>query len=100
MSRTFKDTPTALRWTNGRFRTWTDYWQHKWSGEDLPKQKKNMPKWHWVQRTPSNWTRIMMNRPKRRAVKLWEQQVKNSTDLDNVNDCPDYHAHKPHVFYY
>lgn len=63
------------------------------------KKKKELDTdWHWLNSTPSWWTRLMMNRPQRRAGRVWEHTVLKELDLE---DCdPPGVGHKPHVYYY
>lgn len=46
---------------------------------------------------PSWWTRLTMNRPKRRACRVWERKV--LFEEVETTDCPDY-GNKPFNYYY
>ena len=46
---------------------------------------------------PSWWTRLTMNRPKRRACRVWERKVLFQ-DVETA-DCPDF-GNKPFNYYY
>jgi hypothetical protein len=54
--------------------------------------------WLWLQSTPSWWTRLMMNRPQRRAAAVWERNATRSADLEAEDDPP--HGNKPHRYYW
>lgn len=65
-----------------------------------PKQSKVLDtEDHWMS-TPSEWTRIMMNKPQRREGSLWEREVVKCqvSDLEEV-DKPSV-SRKPHVYYW
>lgn len=67
-------------------------------GVKTKKRKELDTNWHWLNSTPSWWTRLMMNRPQRRAGRVWEHQVLKQLDLE---DCdPPGVGHKPHIYYY
>ena len=53
--------------------------------------------YHMYQSSPSWWTRMMMNRPKRRACRVWERKVLFS-DVEEA-DCPDF-KNKPYNYYW
>jgi len=66
--------------------------------------KKLKKKRHYVEKyyrmyssAPSWWTRLTMNRPKRRACRLWERKVLFQ-DVETA-DCPDF-KNKPFNYYY
>jgi hypothetical protein len=63
------------------------------------KKKRNQDaEWHWINQTPSWWTRLTMNRPQRRAGHIWEHEVLKQADLE---DCdPPGVGHKPHIYYW
>jgi hypothetical protein len=64
-----------------------------------PKKKRELDTdWHWLNTTPSWWTRLMMNRPQRRAGHIWEHKVLREPDLWDTD--PPGVSHKPHVYYY
>lgn len=122
MSRTYKDkpwkvkNPEAADWRFGREkvpyeRTGTDiytgeprqitsYWFRELPGVKTKKKKHVDCDWHWMQSTPSWWTRLTMNRPQRREAHLWEWEVAH-THPDHIDelDVPNV-SHKPHCYYY
>lgn len=62
----------------------------------LPKEKDTT--WHWLQSTPSWWTRLMMNRPQRRKGRLWEASAKFTTGLEEED--PPMVSKKPHKYFW
>ena len=71
---------------------------------ELPTTKPKKPKhvdteYHWMS-TPSWWTRLVMNRPQRRAGRIWERNAAHTVkeELD-VLDTPSV-GHKPHQYYW
>lgn len=64
---------------------------------DKAKKKTFGLDWHWMS-TPAWWIRLVMNRPQRRAVHLWEREAVTSTDIEEVDTPP--HGRKPHVYYW
>lgn len=66
----------------------------------IRKKKKNDDiKYHWMG-TPSAWTKIMMNRPQRKASKKWEREiVKNQIETLEDADAPPL-GRKPHGWYW
>ena len=74
MSRTYKDKPSKVK-----FPEVYPYGVHV---EKTKKRKKQDTEWHWIS-TPSWWTRLLMNRPQRRAVHLWERKALFS-DLEEL----------------
>ena len=64
-----------------------------------PKKKRNVHTkyYHMYCTAPSWWTRLTMNRPKRRQCRLWERKVLFS-DVEEA-DCPDF-KNKPFNYYY
>ena len=89
MSRTTKDKPHKL--------LYGDYFDVP--GGKVPKRKDNT--WHWLESTPSWWTRMMMNRPQRRQAHLWEREAIKTQSLDDIEelDTPNT-SHKPHQYYW
>ena len=65
---------------------------------DNAKRRRFGRNWRWLQTTPSWWTRLMMNRPQRRAVKLWERDTAKSNDMEAVDKPP--HGKKPHWYFW
>lgn len=53
--------------------------------------------YHMYCSAPSWWTRMMMNRPKRRHCRVWERKVLFS-DVEEA-DCPDF-KNKPYQYYW
>lgn len=84
MSRTFKDRPYKIKypqdWHTDRVRVEGN--EHHWHYYiDLPTTKTKKRKGqdveeHWMT-TPGWWINIMMERPQRRASKLWENNFRN-----------------------
>lgn len=119
MSRTYKDKKWSLRYPENDYRFGTEllpytrvynlcgskeielegvgYWCRDLPGAKKKKKRSEHSKWLWFQATPSWWTRLLMNKPKRRACRIWEQQVLLQ-DIEEA-DCPDY-GRKPHIYYY
>lgn len=98
MSRTLKDKPWKIR-----FRDWHEGYLEGSYGLKVPgfwpkTKRKDDTEWHWCGSTPSAWTRIMMNRPERRAAHLQEIATLKVLDLEEV-DFPD-SGRKPHVYYW
>lgn len=67
-------------------------------GVKAKKKRELDTDWHWINTTPSWWTRLMMNRPQRRAGRVWEHLVLKQQDLEECD--PPGVGHKPHVYYY
>ena len=62
-----------------------------------PKKRRTQDvEWHWMS-TPSWWTRLTMNRPQRRAGRLWERKVLFQ-DLEDAD--PPGVSHKPHIYFW
>ena len=118
MSRTFKDIPSKIRfpevYDNDRYETLTcetekSYGGRSWIGTSIyllekkgykRKQKRHeFREWNWLQSTPSWWTRLMMQKPKRRACRDWERKALYIEDLEDYDDCPDF-GRKPHQYYW
>ena len=103
MSRTYKDS---------RRRTIKGYWEldrvqlENYYYLQLPTTRPKLRKEvdtedHWMT-TPSAWTRLMMNRPQRRAGTLWEAGFVNSeVDMESLEeaDAPGV-SRKPHCYYW
>ena len=119
MSRTHKDKKWSLRYPENDYtfgtekveytKTRRDWltggdmgWYTSYIYVDIPGAKKKKKRyehgdWLWFQATPSWWTRLTMNRPKRRACRVWERQVLLQ-DIEDA-DCPDY-GKQPHVYFW
>lgn len=108
MSRTYKDKPYSIKWPEESveyntvkvpvsFGTWQ--WFRRIEVAGL-KTKKPRTYCHprWSSKSPSWWVRLTMNRPQRRAGRVWEACIKYARDLD-VADPPQI-SRKPHVYYY
>ena len=88
MSRTYKDKPSKLR--HSHYRNDKDFvcvdgmylYELKLPTTKPKKRKEVDTEWHWMT-TPSWWTRLMMNKPQRREVKLWERKALIS-DLEDL----------------
>ena len=97
MSRTYKDKPSKLR-----FDLYMKDWilvEHDGFRKYRPgkttktkKRKEVDTENHWMS-TPSWWTRMTMNKPQRRSVSLWEQQLRN---LDTSKYNPAYDGTYPY----
>jgi hypothetical protein len=107
MSRTNKDKNWKLKypeaqWNFDSFRITSDSENIlryiKLPGVKTKKRKELDCEWHWVSNTPSWWTRLTMNRPQRRAGRVWEQKVLLETDLEETD--PPGVSHKPHHYYW
>jgi len=107
MSRTVKDKPWQLKYpeisagfdeikiTDDTF----DIIRYiKLPGVKTKKRKCVDTDWHWISASPSWWTRLTMNRPQRRAGRMWEHQVLREVDLEDTD--PPGVSHKPHQYYY
>jgi hypothetical protein len=107
MSRTLKDKHWKLKFPELDYRfdsikiTSNDSYSIRYiqlPGVKRKKKRELDTDWHWLNSTPSWWTRLMMNRPQRRAGRVWEHQVLKQSDLE---DCdPPLVGHKPHIYYY
>jgi hypothetical protein len=106
MSRTLKDRRWELkfpeiRWDFDSFKITSDNSYTiryiKLPGVKTKKRKELDTDWHWLSATPSWWTRLTMNRPQRRAGRVWEQKVLLE-DLEETD--PPGVSHKPHCYYY
>lgn len=93
MSRTNKDKPVRIRFERPFY--WT-------TEEDQPKKRKTKDIiWHWLDATPSWWTRLFMNRPQRRKSHLWERDVQKITNFDDLEDIDKPNVgKKPHKYYW
>jgi hypothetical protein len=90
MARTHKDKKWKLRYPEYAF----DFDEQR----KLKKRKSVDSEWHWMS-TPSWWTRLMMNRPQRRAAKVWERKVLMAEQIDETVDVPNC-SNKPHIYYW
>jgi hypothetical protein len=106
MSRTNKDKNWKLKypeaqWNFDSFKIFDDGNYRvryiKLPGVKTKKRKELDCEWHWVSNTPSWWTRLTMNRPQRRAGRVWEQKVLLE-DLEETD--PPGVSHKPHHYYW
>ena len=106
MSRTLKDRRWELkfpetRWDFDSFKITSDnsyiIRYIKLPGVKTKKRKELDTNWHWLSATPSWWTRLTMNRPQRRAGRVWEQKVLLE-DLEETD--PPGVGHKPHCYYH
>lgn len=122
MSRTYKDKPYKYKYPedydytygtemvpyeytyispyNNTEVTTVRYWHKQVPGAKTKKKKEIDTNWHWMQSTPSWWTRMTMNRPQRRAAHLWEREatmtpIEELEELDTPNT-----SHKPHIYYW
>lgn len=106
MSRTYKDRPSKVKNPEKE-----NYWNRDVfyfgmpadfdSSEFFTKKRKEIDtEDHWMS-TPSVWTRLMMNRPQRRQIHLWERNVNKVTNYDDFEDedCP-FFKRKPHIYYW
>lgn len=104
MSRTWKDIPTKIKYPE-------DLYDHdtvltvSWSLRQLPttktkKRKTKDTEWNWLSSTPSWWTKLTMNRPKRRAGRLWEATVTGKTLESLEDEMPPDASKRPHIYYW
>jgi len=111
MSRTYKDRPykhseyakerdlACYR----RVEEYDDYTLYYWVWDDSFKRKKRKEvdhEYHWMS-TPGYWTRAMMNRPQRRAGRIWECDTVKINNLEELEviDTPSV-GRKPHVYFW
>ncbi len=99
MSRSYKDSRRKYHFKD----YWTLDWiplegyGHRLGKTSKPKLRKEVDtEDHWMS-TPSWWTRLVMNRPQRRAGRLWERKVLFE-DIEET-DSPGV-SHRPHIYYY
>ncbi len=109
MSRTLKDRPSRVQhepWDKDRSPIYTEYkgciLRYSYILNKTTKTKKRRKvdtEWHWMS-TPSWWTRLMMNKPQRRAGSIWERKAV-LTDFSSLLelDTPGV-GRKPHVYYW
>jgi hypothetical protein len=107
MSRTLKDKKWELKFPELNYRfdsvkiTNDDSYNIRYiqlPGVKSKKKRELDTDWHWLNTTPSWWTRLTMNRPQRRAGRVWEHEVLKQADLE---DCdPPGVGHKPHIYFY
>lgn len=99
MSRTHKDKP--MKFVYGSFTQDmipTDGYGYRLTKTTKTKKRKQVDtEWHWMS-TPSAWTRIMMNRPQRRAGRIWERTIFYELDLEDTD--PTGVGKKPHIYYW
>ena len=108
MSRTYKDRPARINYPEEQWeyrydtsektdRLWFRYLERKGV---LTKKKKHVDTEHHWMTTPSWWVRLTMNKPQRRASKMWEDTViGKSVDRLDVEDPPII-GKKPHIYYW
>lgn len=101
MSRTYKDRPVRLKYSEYFSKWCIRHDDGSWRDESLrdrpKKPKRKNVEWHWMS-TPSWWTNITMTRPLRRRCRVWEHNIIREQDLSEA-DCPDW-GRKPHVYYW
>ena len=105
MSRTYKDKPYKLHpayWRNDNEYISAGNPSFPWAvvkkKTSKPKKRKEVDtEVHWMS-TPSEWTRLMMNRPMRAAGRAWEAQVLKEIDLEDTD--PPSVGRKPHIYYW
>lgn len=109
MSRTYKDRPNRVRyepWDKDRSPIYIEYkdcvlrYSYLFNKTTKTKKRKKVDTEEYWYPTPGWWTRLMMNKPQRRAGSLWEQEVvrTNIQELDNL-DTPSV-SRKPHIYYW
>ena len=80
--------------------TWNSYLYLKTTKPK--KRKKQDTENHWMS-TPGWWVNMFMNKPQRRATKLWEQNFSNK-DIPTEDDIDYYDtpsvSRKPHIYYW
>lgn len=115
MSRTYKDKPSKLThepWDKDTLRfeyegERLDYYTNEpktyigYGHLDLPttktkKRKEVDTEEHWMS-TPSWWTHLCMNKPQRRAGRIWEATVLRE-DIEET-DAPGV-SKRPHIYYW
>jgi hypothetical protein len=84
MGKTHKDKPDKLK-----------YSEHYSEVTKPKKRKQEDTEWHWMT-TPSEWNKVMNNRPERKAAK---QQLRVIPDNVEEVDIPDT-GYKPHSYYW
>ncbi len=108
MSRTYKDKPYSIKWPEELldyntvrlsldFGCRLGYRRIEVAGRKT-KKPRNYCHQRWASKSPGWWTRLTMNRPQRRAGRVWEARVKYAQDLE-VSDPPQV-SRRPHVYYY
>lgn len=106
MSRTYKDRPSKFRYPEKQWDYkyeptepvwWPNYIQRRGV---LTKKKKSVDTEHHWMTTPSWFIREFMNRPQRRASKVWEDTVIGK-DINNLDlEDPPVIGKKPHIYYW
>ena len=105
MSRTYKDKPYKLHVNYWRYDN-DDYYQPNpeltWyvikKKTSKPKKRKEVDTEYHCMNTPSWWTRLIMNRPQRRAGRIWEDTVLREINLEDTD--PPGVGRKPHIYYW
>lgn len=108
MSRTLKDKPWKYKCPEQQWdykyyanedRYWFWYQALKKPGV-LTKKKRSYEDYHGMS-TPMWWIRVHMNRPQRRASRVWEAEVVKISNLEEVDmlDNPGV-SRKPHIYYW
>lgn len=100
MSRTFKDKPYKFKYDSyTKDYIFTEGYGYRMGKTTKTKKRKEMDtEGHWMS-TPSWWTRLVMNRPQRRAGRIWEASVKNRQSIDETLDFPGV-GRKPHCYFW
>lgn len=114
MSRTIKDKPAKFRSDVQTYSgSYLGYWHYRYEQgyvENLHSRFHSVPKLrkeedyenHW-QSPPSEWTRMMMNRPMRRKLTNNLAQFKLATpdfELLEEFDEEEGYSHKPHIYWW
>lgn len=96
MSRTYKDKPSKITHPNLWFyNSLTGFWDEP----PQPKKKKRKDtEWHWMT-TPSWWTRLTMNRPKRKKQNRQLRVIPDDLEQLDLVDVADT-GNKPHEYYW
>lgn len=107
MSRTYKDKKLELKypeWNNkhdcvvyARVSTYTAYYIQTKTTKRKKKRSAITKHYDMYSKSPSWWTRLYMNRPKRRHCRAWERKVLFE-DVEET-DCPDF-KNKPYRYYW
>lgn len=120
MSRTYKDKPYKFHpsywrydadtvkipylaqwksWRTGEIMESTRYAYMQLPTTKPKKRKAQDTEYHWMS-TPAWWTRLMMNKPQRRAGSTWERKAVKLAlaDLETL-DTPSV-SRKPHKYYW
>ena len=106
MSRTHKDKKLELRYPEWDYmhdkvlygyKDWGAYYLQTKTTKCKKKRGTITEHYNMYSKSPSWWTRLYMNKPKRRHCKVWERKALFE-DLEQT-DCPDF-KNKPYHYYW